>query len=249
MKGKQRFIVIGVVVILLLVCIFCIVGTRKQNTQKKTDGVKIKKEIGQEVVFAQILEVNGNEITYAIAEEVENNGTVGGKEKNSEKEGANQSGARPSGRPEMGEMPQGMQPPSGMEMPEGMQPPSGMEMPEGFEGFGGENAPDMSDLGEMPQGFDGGSMPEMGEMPDFSGGMPDRGAMTTDNDTSMFMYNETTYRVSEETVTTYIPVGTDVTTKLGTVTTFSRLAAEDCIALVTEKAKGTTVIVAVYIIA
>ncbi len=221
MKGKQRFIVIGVAVILLIVCIFCIVGVRKQNAQQQTDTVKIKKEIGQEIIFAQILEMNGNEITYAIAEEMKDNETVGKNNERPQQEKAENRGDRPSGMPDFSG---GSMPDMG-EMPEGMQAPSGM--------------PD----------FGGGAMPEMGEMPDFSGGMPDRGAMTSDNDTSMFMYNETTYRVSEETVTTYIPVGTDVTTKLGTVTTFSRLATEDCIALVTEKVKGATVIVAVYIIA
>ena len=65
---------------------------------------------------------------------------------------------------------------------------------------------------------------------------------------SQFTYEGTTYRVGTEKVTTYIPVGTDVTTKLGTVTTFSRLAAEDYVALVLEKDGDETVIMAVYII-
>ena len=52
----------------------------------------------------------------------------------------------------------------------------------------------------------------------------------------------------EETVTVQIPVGAKVTTRLGTETTFSRLAAEDCIALVMEKDGSEEVIVAVYIV-
>ena len=46
----------------------------------------------------------------------------------------------------------------------------------------------------------------------------------------------------------HIPVGTNVTTKLGTVTTFSRLAADDYVALVIEKDGDEDVIAAVYII-
>ncbi|MED9904487.1 MAG: hypothetical protein UFG06_09920 [Lachnospiraceae bacterium] len=46
--------------------------------------------------------------------------------------------------------------------------------------------------------------------------------------------------------TSLIPVGTPVTTRLGTVTTFSRLAAGDNVALVTDEENGE--IEAVYII-
>ena len=70
----------------------------------------------------------------------------------------------------------------------------------------------------------------------------------TGADTGMLVYDGVTYRVGTEVVKAYIPVGTDVTTKLGTVTTFSRLAAGDYVALVTEKDGSEDVIVAIYII-
>ena len=63
-----------------------------------------------------------------------------------------------------------------------------------------------------------------------------------------FTYNNVTYQLTQESVTTQIPVGTEVTTRLGTVTTFSRLAAGDRIALVVEEEAGTQIIMAVYII-
>lgn len=63
-----------------------------------------------------------------------------------------------------------------------------------------------------------------------------------------FTYDGVSYRVTDETLTAQIPVGTKVTTKLGTITTFSRLAAGDCVALVTQKDGDKEVIVAVYII-
>ncbi len=63
--------------------------------------------------------------------------------------------------------------------------------------------------------------------------------------------NEITYVLTgsggnREEATILIPVGTDVITKLGTVTTFSRLRAGDNVALV--KDKGTGEITAVYIV-
>lgn len=53
---------------------------------------------------------------------------------------------------------------------------------------------------------------------------------------------------AEEYITAYIPVGTAVTTKLGTVTTFSRLSAGDRVAIVTEEEGDAQIIMAVYII-
>jgi len=111
---------------------------------------------------------------------------------------------------------------------------------------------------------EGGSRPDRGSMPDMSsmegsGEMPDRNSMggwgggmagqtnqSADSDT--FTYNEITYKLTEESATAIIPVGTDVTTRLGTVTTFSRLKAGDYIALVIEEVGGAQVITAVYIV-
>ena len=71
--------------------------------------------------------------------------------------------------------------------------------------------------------------------------------------------NEITYReTGEETgqqeeaqpqeQTALIPVGTEVVTRLGTVTTFSRLAAGDNVALITQADGEDVVIVRVYIL-
>lgn len=63
--------------------------------------------------------------------------------------------------------------------------------------------------------------------------------------------NEITYVLTEgdgEEVTEMIPVGTDVTTKLGTVATFSRICAGDSVAIVKEPVGDSDVIVAVYIV-
>lgn len=66
--------------------------------------------------------------------------------------------------------------------------------------------------------------------------------------TDQFIYGNVTYKLTEETGALQIPVGTAVTTKLGTVTTFSRLAAGDKVALIMEQDDSGQVIAAVYII-
>ena len=104
--------------------------------------------------------------------------------------------------------------------------------------------------GERPS-FDGGEMPSWGGQG--RGEMPSRGqqgssSASSRSETNQFTYDNKTYRIGSESITTYIPVGTDVTTKLGTVTTFSRLAADDYVALVIEKDGDEEVIAAVYII-
>ena len=48
------------------------------------------------------------------------------------------------------------------------------------------------------------------------------GMTSNSTDSGMLVYDGKTYRVGSESFTKYIPVGTDVTTKLGTVTTFTR---------------------------
>ena len=108
------------------------------------------------------------------------------------------------------------------------------------QGVDGKNAG-----GQMPSR---GGMPSGGEMP--SGdemSLPDGMTMpgstgTAGSSATAFTYHNVTYQLTKETVTTQIPVGTDVTTRLGTVTTFSRLAAGDLVALVVQEVDGQQVI-------
>ena len=61
--------------------------------------------------------------------------------------------------------------------------------------------------------------------------------------------NEMTYYVTEEeTVTVQIPVGTKVTTRLGTETTFSRLAAGDNIKMLIQENDGQQEIMEIWIV-
>jgi hypothetical protein len=56
------------------------------------------------------------------------------------------------------------------------------------------------------------------------------------------------YALSTETGEDMIPVGTEVTTRLGTVSTFSRLRAGDYVALIMDQDGNEQVIAAVYVI-
>lgn len=177
--------------------------------------VKITPKSGQEIIFAKLNSVKGNEITYTVAEEA---GNTADTEERGGKQNDTPMGERPEG--ENAEMPQ---------MGEALMGERG-ERPEG------ENAEEMGEAlaggrGQRPKGGNA-EMPQMGEAPA--------------GDT--FTYENVTYRLTEETVTAQIPVGTEVTTKLGTVTTFSRLTAGDYVALVVETSGEEQIIVAVYIV-
>lgn len=191
-KTKKYKIILSVVLAVILIgTAWYVVWGRSFFAQTAANTtVEIKKSAGQEVVIVQITSIKGNEITYAIAEEVSAEETQGSEVSKDE-----------AGR---GEMSNTAIPTEGMSMP------------------------DMSQMG--------------GDIPGR------RNAVTTGSDVDQFVYDGITYRIGEENVTTYIPVGTDVTTKLGTVTTFSRLAANDYVALVIEKDGDKEIIAAVYII-
>jgi len=158
-----------------------------------------------------------------------------------------------------GEMPDRDSLPDGASMPEGFDPGSmGGNFPGGFGGGDGE-MPDRDSLPDgasMPEGFDPSSMG--GNFPGGFGGSDSEnfgnrrggsgnGGQRTSSST-VLTYDGVSYGLTENTATALVPVGTDVITKLGTKTTFSRISAGDCLALVTEVIDGEEVIMAVYIV-
>jgi len=114
---------------------------------------------------------------------------------------------------------------------------------------------------EMPTGeVPTGEMPT-GEMP--TGEMPtDMQASTETTDTTdtnqsnvenaenaqAIAESTVTYTALEEERTMTIPVGTQVVTKLGTVTTFSRLASSDVMKILTENSGDEDVIIKIWIV-
>ena len=264
-KNKKIRRIIFLVVFLVICSVAGILVWRSKTGGQENTAVKVVVEAGQEMVIAKITQISGNEITYVVGDVAQDKGSQGS-DMGNPPEGMEM----PEGmeRPDMGSLPEGMEMPEGMERPDMGSLPEGMEMPEGME------LPDMGSLPEgmeMPEGmelpdmgsFPGGmEMPEGMERPDMSwsqgqeGGTQGRGngqgsrgdgqmSVTTEDGV---MYDGTMYKMGEESFTTYIPVGTVVTTKLGTQTTFSRLAAGDYVALVVEGQGDDQVIVAVYII-
>lgn len=210
-KNRKKKGIAGVLVLVLAAGgIWYGIWGRQLTAADSQTTVKIIAESGQEIIFAKLNSVKGNEITYTVAEEA---GDTADTEERGGKRGDTPMGERPEGEnaemPQMGEAPMGGR----------------GERPEG------EN---QEEMGEAPAG-------ERGERPE--GGMPFQNSVA-----DTFTYENVTYRLTEETVTAQIPVGTEVTTKLGTVTTFSRLAAGDYVALVVETSGEEQTIVAVYIV-
>ncbi|MBQ7918490.1 MAG: hypothetical protein IJ324_00910 [Lachnospiraceae bacterium] len=263
-KHKKIRRIIFLVVLLVICVVIGFLLWRSKTAGQEEATVEVVTQAGQEIVIAKISQINGNEITYVVGEESQQNPGRSGERP--------ERGEAPEGgeMPDMGSVPEGMEMPDMGSMPEGMEMPDMGSIPEGME---------MPDMGSMPEGMempDMGSMPEEMEMPDMSdmsqgrgqgrgqggeqsrtgtqgqnrgegqGGRGENMAAVAAEDG--ITYDGVLYKMGEESFTTYIPVGTVVTTKLGTETTFSRLAAGDYVALVVDGQGDEQVIMAVYII-
>ncbi|MBQ6695904.1 MAG: hypothetical protein IJN16_04290 [Lachnospiraceae bacterium] len=215
-KYKKVKCIMGILVVFLLAGgMWYAVKGRYLPTEADNAGVEIVAGEGQELIYAKIISIKGNEITYTVTEMPV---------QNMPKQDA---GDKIGGSYEGKELPEGMNSPGGMELPDGMSFPEGVVLPDGM---------------CFPEGRE---LPEGMNSPEMSGGQrPGRGSKET-TDKGEEQYFDI---IEGESITTYIPVGTAVTTKLGTVTTFSRLEAGDYVALITEGDGEEQMIMAVYII-
>lgn len=220
---KKKRIAGAVAAAALAAAVWYLFWGRSILADEQENVVKVTVSAGQKLQYARLTSIKGNEITYTAAEVVES-----GEEKGlDDAEGAGRDDVelavpgRGTRKMDSGTVSGGDRLPSG-----GMAKPDGSgDMPV---------MPDMSETdGSIMFGSNSGS---------FGESIVQRGSSDT------FTYNGVTYRLTDQSVTALIPVGTDVTTKLGTVTTFSRLAAGDWVALVTEKSGDNQIITAVYII-
>ncbi len=219
--SKRKIIIFSVAAIIALGGAYTV---WRINTVSADTGVSISAGFGEEVVYAQLTAVRGNEISYQLANKNEQttDSTTTLDQAGTEKQSF-QRGDRPDRSQMTGDMPS-------------------------MDGM-----PDMSSMPDMSNMPDMGSMQGMENMPSMDG-MPDMSSMPSMTFSASvqtaedgFTYNNETYILTEEEMTELIPVGTPVTTKLGTVTTFSRLAAGDSIAIIRNTSTGE--ITAVYIIA
>ena len=113
-QKKWKIIAVGTCAVLVIGTVWYVGFGRKLAKDTTTSSVKIERTLGQTVVFAKISQINGNEITYQIAQEI----------------AAQQNTDSNTQKASEGKMPEGFSMPEGMELPEGMQMPSGGKMPE-----------------------------------------------------------------------------------------------------------------------
>jgi len=245
---KRRIIAASVVAILAAGSIWYLVWGRNMFNQETETTVSIKAASGQEIIYARLDSVRGNEITYTIAaqqEESESFGASGDVETGgrTDMSGDVVTGGRPEmsgdavtgGRPEMsGDAASGERPEMSGDAASGERPVMSGDFSSGGI-VSGEGMPDMTEMA----GQEG--MPDMSQI---------RGGMFSgqSTDSSTFTYNSIVYELTQDTGTDMIPVGTTVTTLLGTETTFSRLKAGDYVAIVATIEDGEQVIMAVYIV-
>ena len=290
---KRKIIAASIVAVLAAGTIWYFVWGRNMFNQETATTVSIKAASGQEIIYARLDSVRGNEITYTIAaqqEESESSGANGDAETSGRPEmsGDAASGGRPEmsgdvasgGRPEMsGDAVSGGRPEMSGDAASGGRPEmsgdaASGERPDMSAGYGSGDQPesDSNTYVQTPSTVEGSAeqstgsgdnsgggivsgegMPNMTEMTGQEG-MPDmsqiRGGMFggQSTDSSAFTYNSIIYELTQDTGTGMIPVGTTVTTLLGTETTFSRLKAGDYVAIVATIEDGEQVIMAVYIV-
>ena len=118
----------------------------------------------------------------------------------------------------------------------------GTRLPMADETASGETVSGEMPTGEMPAGEMPAGETSAGEMP--AGEMPTGEIPTEETSES----SDVTYTALDEERTMVIPVGTEVVTKLGTVTTFSRLASGDVMKILTEKSGDEDVILKIWIV-
>lgn len=207
--------------LLVVVAILCVGLLFLTRFSKENEGLSAN----QEAIYAEIVTANGNEITYRLTTVDEETSQDA---ENFEENMKDMSELTEEERSEMFE-----------NMPE-MNGEAGGDF-QGTPPVGdGEGMPDMSELSEEERSEMLENMSEMdGERPEMNGERPGSDEVSTaGNDIT----EETSYTVT-------IPVGTEVTTKLGTVTTFSWLKAGDVIKMIVEEMKdGSEEIISIEIL-
>ena len=116
-KYKKVKCIMGILVVFLLAGgMWYAVKGRYLPTEADNAGVEIVAGEGQELIYAKIISIKGNEITYTVTEMPV---------QNMPKQDA---GDKIGGSYEGKELPEGMNSPGGMELPDGMSFPEGMEL-------------------------------------------------------------------------------------------------------------------------
>lgn len=181
-------------------------------------------EEGQEYAYAKITSLLGNEMEYIVVDAQ----TIDFSDSDEKSSGRRERSFGENMNEKNGGQTQDKEKESAGELPDMGNIPSAGEMP---------------DMGNMASA---GRMPDMGSMP-MSGEMPagNQGAEINRSEIQKSSTGDNTDNTQSTTVITYtetdvtgqmqIPVGTEVETKLGTITTFSRLSSGDVIKMLLQK--------------
>jgi len=226
--GKKKRIIFMCLFLLLagsLLFFLCKAGT-EEDTEKE---IVLKQ--GQSFVYGQIAAIYGNEITYYVMSEGESSEKSQIPEESSERpQMPGESSERPQMPEESGERPQIRSEERG-ERPQ--MPEESGERPQ--MGAGGRGKSQSSGEGEEVTGEEIVQGNESNSLQKSEREMMPRGEKKEKKGT-------------EKMVTVQIPVGTKVTTRLGAVTTFSRLAAGDNIKMLVQEEAGEQVILELWIV-
>lgn len=239
-KGCNRMVLLLVTTLLLSGC----ADSKSQDTTA-ADAITVKKN--QEIVIGKITEIAGNEVTYTVAKEVDQQEDTSKNQKNSDtgetstdrgqgKENASSDKGQSGGNASSEDMGQ-----------KGENAPSD-------KGQSGGNAPsDMGQKGEnTPPDMEqsGGNAPsDMGQREQNTSNSNTTSDSNRTKKSTQSNKKKTMYTLTEKSQTKTIPVGTTVTTSLGNKTTFSRLSNGDVIKMLMEKdKKGEQVIVGIWMV-
>lgn len=225
------------------------------GSKNKTDEITVGKN--QSLIVAQINSINGNEITYAIAEEIASpemgndpKGTASIKEEKDAQSSINNKNV--SGNENFGgrqNMPEGEMP---SDMGEHNMSNGNMTEDMGEHNMSNEDMPGNIEEhnrsgGDMAEGMENGKRSARND--NVEDGNNEKETRNLNKEQENAQRNKTIYTLTGEEKITLIPVGTKVTTQLGTTTTFARLAAGDMVKMLMEKDEdGKDVIVGIWII-
>jgi len=214
----------------ILVCLLgCLLLLSACSNTAATTSISVGEN--QTLMIGQISELNGNDVTLALAQETSLGANNANETASGESSGDN-SGRQPGGKGRT--MPSGDMGGGGQAMPSGGMGGDGQAMPSGGMGGDGQARPSGDFNGQMPNG----------------GSQDGQATNSAQNGTGQNSSgSQIIYTLTGESASVRIPVGTTVTTQAGTVTTFSRLAVGDVVKILMETAgDGSQTAVAVWIV-
>ena len=225
----------------IIICVLLTTGcSSSSNTGNKALDGELKLESDQSLLVAQVTSIFGNEITLALAKEVDVSQMKGQTQEQSkgETQEQRQSSVQDKDSPMT----------NGENTNEETDAPS----QNSTKVSSGRNS-DNEKLGNASSGSSASEDMSLKDMPtgdrSSGGNGPDIEDSEKDNSNSDKKAQIVRYSLTGEEITMMIPVGTPVTTLLGTITTFSRIAVDNTLKIVTEKnANGEDTIVAIYIV-